>query len=134
MTNHDFSDLTPPEKLVCEWASYLSSKGVLAAARWGAQQAAERLKGQWPTPITDRPPTKADGNSRGWVQYVRDDGAWDFRRWEDVAADGDEWQHCPNWQPPALPTLKEQALVELARLEKNFHVDPVLRRALEADS
>ena len=149
MSSQDFSDLTPPHNQVLQWIEtapsgvYLIQHIADQSSLWGAEQAAERLKGQWPEPITDRLPTEADGNSRGWVQYVRDDGAWDFRRWDDVAADGDDWQHCPNWQPPAPPTLKELALKALDGLgtqpASTFRqLDPsteeLIRRALEADS
>ena len=47
MTKHDFSDLTPPIFL-WDGATELQKDCVFAAARWGAQHAAERLAGQTP--------------------------------------------------------------------------------------
>lgn len=51
---HDFSDLTPPPELVrdlCRCTGLCFDEGrerAIKLARWGAEQAAERLKGQWP--------------------------------------------------------------------------------------
>ena len=144
MTKHDFSDLTPPPELVAEWWAINCSPKVLAvkAARWGAKQAAERLKGQWPEPITDRPPTEADGDEIQHVQVRVGDG-WVLWDWGTTADRGWAWRHTPNWQPTAPPTLKEQALKALDGLgtqpASTFRqLDPfteeLIRRALEAGS
>jgi hypothetical protein len=122
------------------------------AARWGAEQAAERLKGQWPTPITDRPPTEADGDYQGWVMILSD-GVWRPWVWSQVVRAG--WLHTPRWEPPAPPTLKEQPLKALGPCPEPrplWDGDPgdppcgvignageiewwrLIRRALEADS
>ncbi len=145
---HDFSDLTPPHSVYGNAGVENGWRGVaIAAARWGAEQAAERLKGQWPTPITDRPPTEADGDEDGRVQFVGELGIWGEERWSYVASRGWWWHHTPRWQPPAPPPLKEQALKALGDwIEHNaghrgkqtvtlngLQVD-LIRRALEADS
>jgi len=80
------------------------------SARWGAEQAVKALKHQWPEPITDRPPTEADGDERGFVQFLLD-GAWAFCCWENAAKDQRlAWLHTPNWEPKPEPTLQIQAL------------------------
>ncbi len=116
MTKHDFSDLAPPAELLREWhdlwfagPSAGSHHDLVAtlAARWGAEQAAERLKGQWPTPITDRPPTEADGDEIQHVQVRVGDG-WVLWDWGTTADRGWAWRHTPNWQPPAPPKLTPQ--------------------------
>ena len=145
MTTHDFSDLTPPDDLVDRWRQDFA--GFQHAARWGAEQAAKRLAGQWPEPITDRPPTEADGDDDDRVQILNPDGTWDEIRtchWQYVARDGDPWTHTPRWQPPAPPSLTEQALADInavltdtsIAVWKTSVLDAMqnARRALEADS
>ena len=115
---HNFSDLTPPNDLIMKWVNSQDpdAKGVTAggralikaAARWGAEQAAERLKGQWPEPITDRRPTEADGDDCGRVQYLTGVNRWWDCTWEHAAKTGARWLHTPRWQPPAPPTLTPQ--------------------------
>ncbi len=106
MTKHDFSDLTPPDDLITQWCRKHAalSEVTALAARWGAEQAAERLKGQWPTPITDRPPTEADGDKEAYVQACIH-GRWVVAHWRCCEH---PWLHTPRWQPPAPPTLTPQ--------------------------
>lgn len=139
---HDFSDLTPPDDLVNRWRQDFA--GFQHAARWGASQAAERLAGQWPEPITDRPPTEADRDDDNWVQFLDPSGRWDYCHWQDAAADGDPWRHTPRYSTPAPPSLKKQNPLEEAAeslivlWENGFRIRQEiideLRRALEADS
>ncbi len=117
MTKHDFSDLTPPDALVQKLIELLRERVgfindgclgemIATAYRAGAEQAAERLKGQWPTPITDRPPSVADGDDLGRIQFVYE-GGWSQCRVED-RLQGEPWHHTPRWQPPAPPVLTPQ--------------------------
>ncbi len=144
MTHPTFDDLTPPPQIVLAafGRCFVLPDGVAAIARWGAEQAADRLKGQWPTPITDRAPTEADADDKCHVQVLNHCGTWGWSGWRDVA--GRPWLHTPRWQPPAPPTLKEQALKVLkppipaqlhdgSRILKPHEID-LLLRALEADS
>ena len=139
MTRPTFDDLTLPDELVQELRERGSFwlEDIGAAYRAGAQQAAEQLAGQWPEPITDRPPTEADGDDKERIQFLFM-GGWSqclVKNWE-----GEPWLHTPRWQPPAPPTLKEQALVSLRMLEGSnvYGADPghfdAIRRALEAQS
>jgi hypothetical protein len=137
MTTPDFNDLTPPYELVCEWSKPSRGKLSLAqdiahqAARWGARHGWEQARQLWPEPITDRPPTEADGDDQGWVM-VFSDGVWRPWAWRQVAFKG--WLHTPRWQP-RQPTLKEIALQFLGTIEKDQHYLPeitdAIRRALE---
>jgi hypothetical protein len=96
------------------------------AANWGYAQALaaaqrlaaeERQKGAagWPEPITDRPPTEADGDvtqdgyASGMVQVLFH-GLWDMCHWSVVG--GRPWHHTPRWRPPA-PSNREQAITAL---------------------
>lgn len=142
MTRPTFDDLTPPDDLVRQWREAAAEDYRIKlldiatyAARWGAQQAAEQLAGQWPEPITDRPPTEADGDDQARVQILTPNGRWDSLRWDEAGRYS--WAHSPRWQPPAPPTFKEQALGVLAGLEKRFDLQcdlSLIRRALEQAS
>lgn len=101
----DFSHLTPDVGMKDQWirgsgGSVLSL--CITAARWGAQYAAEQLAGQWPEPITDRPPTEADADADGIVQYLGSSGRWGILTWKTVADHDMPWQHCPNWRVMTL--------------------------------
>ena len=93
MSAPDFSHLTPDVGMTDHW---------IRGARWGAQYAAEQLAGQWPEPITDRPPTEADADADGRVQYLSSSGRWETFTWKAVADQDTPWQHCPNWRPKPL--------------------------------
>jgi hypothetical protein len=119
MATFDPNSITPPEELLEEW--YRSpqdplvnddvvKKDYIVAARWGAAQAAEALRHQWPEPITDRPPTEEDGDEFGFVQYLYF-GGWTGELWSDVARNlQPAWLHTPSWRPKPEPTLKQQAI------------------------
>jgi hypothetical protein len=84
-----------------------------AAARWGAAQAVEALRHQWPEPITDRPPTEADGDNGGRVQFLFY-GKWECASVFYVANSNYDWFHTPLWRPKPEPTPKQLALQILA--------------------
>ena len=116
MTDHP---ITPPPKLAQWW-------------RWGADQAAATMRHQWPEPITDRPPTEADGDEDGYVQYLNQYQRWDDASWQGVASASRPWFHTPHWRPKP-PSLKELALAELAATERCHPADySTIRKALEA--
>jgi hypothetical protein len=115
MSAPDFSHLTPDVGMTDQWirGSYGHERSLCitaarwgaqyaAEARWGAQYAAEQLAGQWPEPITDRPPTEADADAGGIVQYLSSSGRWGILTWKAVADQDTPWQHCPNWRPKPL--------------------------------
>jgi hypothetical protein len=141
-TTPNFDDLTPPDELVHQWCecerpSIGAHKIIACAARWGARHGWEQARKtqQWPEPITDRPPTEADGDKGGLVQYIRRDGVWSVNEWGAVAHQGYDWQHTPRWQP-RQPSLQEQALALLPpRLDGLHRLSPgdaaLIRRALE---
>jgi hypothetical protein len=142
MTYPTLDDLNPPPELVRELRERNSFwlEDIAAAYRAGAEQAAERLKGQWPTPITDRLPTEADGYGVcGHVQFFSH-GEVIRAKWS--AYTSGAWLHCPGWQPPAPPTLKEQALADIDKilsLDIRLRIDVVnaldtAKRALEDES
>jgi hypothetical protein len=78
-------------------------------ARWGAAQAVEALRHQWPEPITDRPPTEEDGDDLGHVLFPGTHN-WTSCSWAAVADRQHIWLHTPRWRPKPEPTLKQQAL------------------------
>ena len=82
----------------------------ILAARWGACQAIEALRHQWPEPITDRPPTEEDGSQGGLVQFLDAAGRWGVCHWQEAAEVSPAWRHVPNWLPRPKVTLKQQAL------------------------
>jgi len=116
MATFDPNSITPPEELLEEWyrspQDLFNGNGVKAdyivAARWGAAQAVEALRHQWPEPITDRPPTEEDADKNGWVQTWDEHGhidLFDYRH-----TNGLPWLHTPRWRPKPEPTLKQQAI------------------------
>ena len=159
MTNHP---ITPPPELVRQWMHESNHNEAIIpqvavfAAQWGADQqlkldaeqiaqsyqagadqAAATLQHQWPKPITDRPPTEADGDEDGYVQYLNQYQRWDDASWHGVASALRPWFHTPHWRPKP-PSLKEQALKALKVLptpEGQVTLDitdlNTIRRALE---
>jgi hypothetical protein len=119
-TTPNFDDLTPPDALVHQWCecerpSIGAHKIIAWAARWGARHGWEQARQLWPEPITDRPPTEADGDEDGLVQVLSSDDFWVCRSWKyAVAAGRHDWQHTPRWQP-RLPSLQERAKEQLKR-------------------
>ena len=107
------------------------------AAQWGADQAAATLQHQWPEPITDRPPTEADGDEDGYVQYLNQYQRWNDASWHGVASALRPWFHTPHWRPKP-PSLKKQALLQLDTLSADLAMHgrgcdlSQIRRALEA--
>jgi hypothetical protein len=121
----DPNSITPSEELLQGWghAGPDSSihdnelfKDYILAARWGAAQAFEALRHQWPEPITDRPPTEEDADKTGWVQTWDEHGHIDLVDYRHT--EGLPWLHVPNWRPRPEPTPKQRAL-ELLRLAAN---------------
>ena len=82
--------------------------------------------------ITDRKPTKEDGDDRGWVIVKSVDIL--TAGWVSVKA-GDPWVHRPQWKPPTL-TDREQALQLLDDHRDGWRPTPeqwhVIRKGLEA--
>ena len=136
-TTPDFNDLIPPPELVRHWQTDCSTNLPILcrAARWGARHGWEQARKTqlWPEPITDRPPTEADGDEFGLVQYVNTRGIWASCGWSFVNSTC-PWLHTPRWQP-RQPSLKEQALKELDRMNAGVHLAVInfalIRRALE---
>jgi hypothetical protein len=93
----DFSHLTPDVGMTDQWMRAAGGRRLCITA--------EQLAGQWPEPITDRPPTEADADADGRVQYLSSSGRWESFAWKAVASSFDQgipWQHCPNWRPKPL--------------------------------
>jgi hypothetical protein len=112
MATFDPNSITPSEELLEECISSPGSIGrdCTLAARWGAAQAVEALRHQWPEPITDRPPTEEDADECGFVQYLFA-GRWNYESWDNVAKNQQPaWLHTPRWRPEPEPTLKQQAI------------------------
>jgi hypothetical protein len=107
----------PSDNQIDTWRCYSSSyeDAVLARERNIAQMAYKagynEARQLWPEPITDRRPTRADGDDKGFVQICIINSRWDFRVWSEVGAH--PWLHTPCWQSRPEPTLNEQALTEL---------------------
>ena len=105
--------LVPPEDILNRIVYDMGYNEVGIAhyfTRWGARQAVEALRHQWPEPITDRPPTKEDGDECGFVQ-VFFSGRWFFAVWENAAKDQrPAWLHTPRWRPKPEPTPKQRAI------------------------
>jgi hypothetical protein len=120
----DPDSITPPEDLIAE---NTVGVGTCAAdciffARWGAAQAVKALRHQWPEPITDRPPAEADGDERGFVQFLFS-GTWAFCCWENAAKNQHQaWLHSPRWRPNSEPTPKERALKMLSKDSKAAYI------------
>jgi len=136
MNAPDFNDLTPPDELVralrerCSTWIYDIRESYRAGARHGYEQARQL----WPEPITDRPPTEADGDDRNAVQVVTETGNWAPWDWTSAKLEKRPWLHTPRWQP-RQPSLQAQAL---ALLDPEFDGQPLtrkdadlIRRALE---
>jgi hypothetical protein len=114
----DPNSITPSKELMGDW--YCSGpdfsihhdrfyKDYIVAARWGAAQAVEALRYQWPELITDRPPTEEDADECGFVQYLFV-GRWNCESWENVAKNQHQaWLHTPRWRPKPEPTPKQKA-------------------------
>jgi hypothetical protein len=118
-TTPNFDDLTPPEELLRRAKSLptTATEDVIDAYRAGARHGWEQARQLWPERITDRPPTKGDGDEQGWVMIVKD-GVWRPWHWADVGDQG--WLHTPRWQPrqPSLQEQAKEALIELDHLEE----------------
>jgi hypothetical protein len=116
MNTPDFNDLTPPDELMRDWCDGWpqAASPLRAAARWGARHGYEQARQLWPEPITDRPPTDADGDDEGLVQCLRHDGCWSLRTAKTAADHKSPWLHTPRWQPRP-PSLKERAREQLKR-------------------
>ena len=115
----DPTSIKPPVELMAERMNSLQTHHYVDYtffARWGAAQAVEALRHQWPEPIADRPPTEEDGDECGFVQYLFA-GTWKHGPWQNVARDPRfNWLHTPNWRPKPEPTEKEQALKLLEKV------------------
>lgn len=62
----------------------------------------------WPKPITDRPPTLADADENGRVQwYGRFHRTWNTGDWQDAVMHEDPWQHTPKWYEEQVARLAE---------------------------
>jgi hypothetical protein len=132
MTTPYFNDLTPPAAERRAWVnespmfesppahfptgSPLQRAGtdwaqvICKAARWGARHGYEQARQLWPEPITDRPPTEADGDSFEDVQILTSAGRWKTAHWS--SAQTNPWLHTPRWQP-LQPSLQDQALAKV---------------------
>ena len=98
-------------------------------ARWGAAQAAEVLRHQWPDPITDRPPTAEDGDECEFVQHLFM-GRWNHESWEKVAKNQQPaWLHTPRYRPEPEPTLKQKARALLDVV--SIHSEPFTAEQVE---
>ncbi len=127
----DPNSITPSEELMKERFSKRSMtffEDYKFFAQWGAAQAAEALRHQWPEPITDRLPTEADGNSSGLVQYLYC-GQWNLAEWHYVAAQRYDWLHTPSWCPKPEPTPKQRARALLDAL--SIHSEPLTAEQVE---
>jgi hypothetical protein len=97
-------------------------------ARWGVAQAVEALRHQWPEPITDRPPTKADGKESGFVQFLGSRG-WQLTHWREVRRTKRGWLHIPDWRPRPEPTRKQKARALLDAV--SIHSEPFTAEQVE---
>ena len=135
-TTPTFNDLTPPDELILSafGRCLVPAKGAAEIARWGARHGYEQARQLWPEPITDRPPTEADGDEDGCVQvFIADGQYWSASHWAMTIQSGRPWLHTPRWQP-RQPTLKEQALAAFEHILKHSTTnlgEGTIRRALE---
>ena len=107
--------LVPPEDILNRIVYDIGYNEVGIAhyfTRWGARQAVEALRHQWPEPITDRPPTKDDADDLGNVQVCCGDG-WVLWYWEIAVKRGVNWRRTYNWCPKPEPSPKQRALALL---------------------
>jgi hypothetical protein len=111
MTTFDPDSITPSDDFMRGLINKTNYRDAcVLSARWGAEQAVEALKHQWPEPLM-RPVTKEDGDKNGFVQvWLETDGScfYNLCRWEDV--NGRPWLHTASWQPKPEPTPKVKAL------------------------
>jgi hypothetical protein len=109
MTTPDFNDLTPPDWMVKVWSLNATNLPTATLAyRAGASHGYEQARQLWPEPITDRPPTEADGDADGVVQvFIADGQYWSASHWSVTVESGRPWLHTPRWQP-RQPSLQEQ--------------------------
>ena len=114
----DFNDLTPPDDLMERWAGDFG--GLIHSARWGARHGWEQARQLWPEPITDRPPTEADGDDAGYVHFMNELGCWNYDNWAPVAEWELPWRHTPRWRP-RQPSLQKQAHTQLVQLLDDPH-------------
>jgi hypothetical protein len=122
----DPNSITPSEDVLTDLCT--SEAGLILAARWGAAQAVEALRHQWPEPITDRRPTAEDGDGNALVQYLWR-GKWDFASWRYIAAQRYDWLHTPNWRPRPEPTRKQKARALLDAV--SIHSEPFTAEQVE---
>jgi hypothetical protein len=114
MTTFDPNSITPSDELMSERNFFAKHSNAtyediyIFFARWGAEQAVEALKYQWPEPLT-RPVTEADADADGAVQRL-ENGRWTYCHWRDIREMSIPWLHTPNWQLKPEPTLQIQAL------------------------
>lgn len=84
--------------------------------------------------ITNRKPTKEDGDKFGRVHVKAHEGSRLASNW-DTVGDGEPWIHIWHWQPPTL-TDREQALKLLDDHRDGWRPTPeqwhVIRKGLEA--
>jgi hypothetical protein len=108
----DPTSIEPSDELIRKRAASNTSyfDDYIFFARWGARQAVEALRHQWPEPITDRPPTAEDASEGGLVQFLDAAGRWGVCDWQEAAEVSPAWRHVPNWLPRPKVTLKQQAL------------------------
>jgi hypothetical protein len=139
MTQFEPATITPPPELIRKWRDHghFWEHDVIQAVRWGAQQAADALRHQWPEPIAfkTQPPKGSDGDKDGLVQYRREDGLWSICEVGTVRQLGCPWLHTPRWQPKRPPTLQEQALAAAEKAldpERDFVCMANLHAALDA--
>ena len=125
----------PPVELMAERMDNLQTHHYVDYtffARWGAAQAVEALRHQWPEWIT-RDPTAEDADKDGWVQTLHEGriDLTDFRH-----TNGLPWLHTPGWRPKPDPTPKEQALALLdgAGFDTDFTDDQIalLRQVVQS--
>ena len=99
----DPTSIKPPVELMAERMKSLQTHHYVDYtffARWGACQAAQALRHQWPEWIK-REPTAEDANEDGWVQTLSEGciDLTDFRH-----TNGRPWLHTPGWRPKPEPT------------------------------
>ena len=111
MTTFNPNSITPPERLFLKWQrdQIRTTRAIVTrAARWGARQAVEALRHEWPMPLTV-PVTKADADRQGNVQvWLQNNNCYALCHWQNVC--DRPWLHTAGWQPKSEPTPKAKAL------------------------